>query len=206
MKAKNTLQSKRYGQRIDKLAYANSKNTCNINIGIHENIKHDLMIDWDYARSLNEFTSKISLPGHLISSGYTRTISCHTERKTIKKGVTQGFTQCQTLGGFEDEHLSDQVKHVVPVRVAPQFIGYILKQVFTVLPHVLAIGAVSVPIESAVACEIFDPRLSGHSVRDRPEDTLHHGQVLAVVVSLKQRNPQGSLEYDTADGPHVAGM
>ena len=41
-------------------------------------------------------------------------------------------------------------------------------------------------------------------VWNRPEDALHHGKVLPVVVRLKQRHAQVELKEDAADGPNVA--
>lgn len=38
------------------------------------------------------------------------------------------------------------------------------------------------------------------------EDALHHGEVLAVVVRLEQRDAEVQLEHYAADGPHVAGL
>lgn len=45
---------------------------------------------------------------------------------------------------------------------------------------------------------------AAHAVRDGPENALHHGQVLAVVVRLEERDAQIQLEQNAADRPHVA--
>ena len=41
---------------------------------------------------------------------------------------------------------------------------------------------------------------------ERPEDLLHHGEVLPVVVGLEQREPEVQLEGDAANAPNVAGL
>lgn len=41
-------------------------------------------------------------------------------------------------------------------------------------------------------------------VGNGPEDPLHHGEVLAVIVRLEQRDAEEQLEHDAAHRPHVA--
>lgn len=42
-----------------------------------------------------------------------------------------------------------------------------------------------------------------HTIRNCSQNSLHHGQVLAIVMRLEERDAQIELEHDAADGPNV---
>ncbi len=75
-----------------------------------------------------------------------------------------------------------------------------------VLSDVAAGRTLLVPVKFAVI-EIFRfARLLRHAVWYGPEDALHHGQMLRVVVRLKERESEIELEQNAADAPDVAGL
>lgn len=58
----------------------------------------------------------------------------------------------------------------------------------TVVGHVAGLGGRRIPVEEAGGQVVPCLRFSDHVIRHRlPEDPLHHGKVLAVVVGLEQR-------------------
>jgi len=57
------------------------------------------------------------------------------------------------------------------------------------------------PIKILGLATLFD-----HSVRQGPHNTLHHSQVLFVIVGLKKGRALEELVNDASDGPNVAGL
>ena len=51
---------------------------------------------------------------------------------------------------------------------------------------------------------IFPLCFTAHPVGNVVKDSLHHGQMLAVVVRLEECLARVQLEHDAANGPHIA--
>ena len=97
------------------------------------------------------------------------------------------------------------MEHVQPVLVLPELPGDVALQRLHLLPHVAAVAAVLVPLQGTFR-EILQLRLLRHLGGDRPQDPLHHGEVLQTGVSVEHHESHGQLEDDAADAPDVTGL
>ena len=129
-----------------------------------------------------------------------------------EEGVAQRLGHGEPPLRLVDEHLGDQVEHVAPgVQLArarrrrSRALGDVPLERLAVLAHVAARGGLFVPHEPpALAREVLvRARLHGHPDGQGAEDALHHGQVLAVVVRLKESGNIILCRHSSCNGQGV---
>jgi len=124
------------------------------------------------------------------------------ERDFVKEWMSQDLIKADPICWFIHQHISDQLKQVLVILLVALLV---ILDCLAVFPHVLAGAGMFVPQE-ATSLEVFSLCPPHHGLGERPEDLLHHGEVLPVVVGLEQREPEVELEGDAANAPNVAGL
>uniref|UniRef100_A0A182IQR0 Uncharacterized protein n=1 Tax=Anopheles atroparvus TaxID=41427 RepID=A0A182IQR0_ANOAO len=98
------------------------------------------------------------------------------------------------------EHPADQAEQLhVFGRIANGTAG----ERFAVFAHIPRVRRLLVPVQLAVV-KVSGARFFRHPVRDGPQNALHHGEMLAVVVRLEQRDAEVQLVHDAPDRPDIA--
>ena len=115
----------------------------------------------------------------------------------VKERMSERLGQSQPSDRFVNEHFSNKIKHIVPVLAPPLVFRNVSVQRFAVLSHISSVAALLVPVEPPVG-KILHFCLGRHARRNLTQDSLHHGEVFAVVVSLEQRDAQSQLKNDAA--------
>ena len=130
-----------------------------------------------------------------------------TVRQGIKEPVSQRLRKGQTASLIIDQHLSDQVKHVLNVisSVLLKIIGDVVQQRFAVLPDKLTTAAAVVPIQPS-SLEEPDPCVLRHLCWNMSQDPLHHGKMFPVLVGREQCPTKSHLINDTSNGPDITGL
>lgn len=121
-------------------------------------------------------------------------------RNAGKEGVRKCFAECNPRAGLIVEHFVNEVEQIQCLRV---FRLHVSIEWFALLPYVSTRRRVLVKVQLPVI-KIFCLCAFGHSVRDIAENALHHGQMLAVLVSLEESDAHVQLEENTANRPNIA--
>ena len=86
----------------------------------------------------------------------------------------------------------------------PAAVDEVFLQRLTCVSDVSTRGTALVPIEATVVKVFRFATLFDHSVRQRTQNSVHHSQMFAIVVRLKQRHTLEEFVNDAAERPNVA--
>ena len=128
-------------------------------------------------------------------------------RKRIKETMSESLGKSESSTRIIDQHLPDQVEHVLDIipPVLLQVVRDVVQQGLAVLPHILTISAVWIPVE-ATSLEELDPRVLRHPRGNMTQYSLHHRQVLPVLMGLEQCHTERKLINYAANAPNITGL
>ena len=128
-------------------------------------------------------------------------------RQFIKEPMSQSLWKSQPPVGLVNQHLFDDVKHVLPLLVLLllQQLRDVVQQVPAVLTDVLAVQTLQVPVKTAPLKQ-SDPGPLRHPGWYSAQYPLHHGQVFPVLVGLEESVAECNFKDDATNGPDITGL